>query len=43
MFIKPQQLTAMHAYNWIAQIAFDVAIFALFGWKPLAYMVRLRM
>jgi sphingolipid delta-4 desaturase len=39
VFIKPQQLTRMHVYNWIAQIGFDLVILQLFGWRPLAYMV----
>jgi len=39
MFIKQQEITRMHLYNWLAQIAFDAAFFAAFGWKPLFYMV----
>jgi sphingolipid delta-4 desaturase len=29
----------MHLYNWLAQIAFDAAFFAAFGWRPLFFMV----
>ena len=39
MFIKAQDVTRMHVLNWVAQIAFDVAIFYFWGWKPLAYFV----
>lgn len=39
MFIKPQELTAMHLYNWISQIAFDLTIYHFFGWKPLMWFV----
>lgn len=39
MFIKPQNMTRMHAINWAAQIAFDAAILALWGPQPLLYMV----
>merc|ERR1719213_405946 len=35
MFIKAQDVTRMHVLNWVAQIAFDVAIFYFWGWKPL--------
>jgi len=37
--IKAQEITSMHVYNWVTQIAFDAVMFALFGWKPLFYMV----
>merc|ERR1712086_692660 len=33
--VRAQEITAMHAYNWIAQIAFDAAIYHFFGWRPL--------
>merc|ERR1719197_2446321 len=39
MFIKPQQLTRWHAYNWLSQICFDAVVLYLWGWKPLAYFV----
>ena len=28
---QAQDITPMHVYNWIAQIAFDVAIYHFFG------------
>jgi sphingolipid delta-4 desaturase len=39
MFIKAQDITAMHVTNWAVQIAFDAAMLYAFGWRPLAYMV----
>merc|ERR1719217_439398 len=35
MFIKAQDFTANHLYNWISQIAFDLAIYYFWGYKPL--------
>merc|ERR1711892_624311 len=39
MFIKAQDFTPNHLYNWISQIAFDVVIFYFWGYKPLLYFV----
>merc|ERR1712216_352869 len=39
MFIKAQDITKMHIYNWVAQICFDLAVAYFWGWRPLAYMV----
>ena len=39
VFIKRQEITRMHIYNWISQIAFDGVMLYFFGWRPLAYMV----
>jgi len=39
MFIKAQDITKMHIANWACQIAFDVAIYSVWGWRPLAYFV----
>merc|ERR1712216_742050 len=39
MFIKAQDLTQAHIMNWASQIAFDVAIYCIWGWKPLFYFV----
>jgi sphingolipid delta-4 desaturase len=39
MFIKAQDITKMHLYNWVSQIAFDVAVYYVWGWRPLAYFV----
>jgi len=39
MFIKAQDLTANHVNNWVSQIAFDVAIYMVWGYKPLLYFV----
>jgi len=39
MFIKPQDFTPNHLYNWVSQIAFDLAIYYFWGYKPLAYFV----
>ena len=35
MFIKAQDITTNHVMNWVSQIAFDVVIFYLWGWRPL--------
>ena len=39
MFIKAQDVTAAHIMNWASQIAFDLFIFYIWGWKPLFYFV----
>merc|ERR1712028_15612 len=39
MFIKAQDFTPNHLYNWISQIAFDLVVFYFWGYKPLAYFV----
>ena len=39
MFIKAQDVTTNHVLNWASQIAFDLVIFALWGWRPLFYFV----
>ena len=39
MFIKAQDVTSAHLMNWASQIAFDLVIFHLWGWRPLFYLV----
>jgi len=39
MFIKAQDITQAHIMNWVSQIAFDLAVFYFWGWKPLFYFV----
>lgn len=39
MFIKAQDFTPNHLYNWISQIAFDLVVFYFWGYRPLAYFV----
>jgi len=39
MFIKAQDVTTAHVMNWASQIAFDVLVFYVWGWRPLFYFV----
>ena len=39
MFIKAQDVTTNHILNWLSQIAFDLVIFMLWGYRPLFYFV----
>merc|ERR1719231_19300 len=35
--IRAQDITRLHVYNLLSQVAFDAAIVALWGWRPLGY------
>jgi len=39
MFIKAQDVTRAHVWNWVSQLAFDALVFYLWGWRPLFYFV----
>ena len=39
MFVKPLDFTPLLALNWTTQLGFNAAIFLLFGWRPLFYMI----
>lgn len=39
LFVNPKALTLMEVFNVLVQLAVDVAIFALWGLKPVAYLL----
>jgi len=39
MFIKAQDVTKYHIWNWVSQIAFDLTVYYFWGWKPLFYFI----